>query len=89
MPRIIFLFMVAACAGCAGGHRLAQTPRADAASLGSRLATSKKTALAPGLRPVTTGKLTAFEPAPCVGERHDDNLIEEEVNQPWLRPINR
>ena len=89
MPRIIFLFMVAACAGCAGGHKIAQTGPADFQPVQPRMVVTRPTTVVAKLRPVKSGKLTPFEPAMCVGEKYDQNLIEEEHNQPWLRPINR
>lgn len=85
MPRLILLLMVASCAGCAGGHQVAYTtPQSDP----TVTFPVTRQAMRPKLRPAKAGKLTAFEPKVCQGERYDDRLLETEPNQPFLRPFN-
>lgn len=80
MPRFICLVAVIACAGCVGNQKLSQAehPRPVLTSTKSDRSTSEQP---PRAR-------TRLQPVSCQGERYDDHLIEENPNQPVLRPLN-
>ncbi len=81
MPRFLFLSMVMVCAGCAGGHRLTQTSPHPVSTSQTAPIIASNQAVEPD------SKLTEYQPAPCEGERYDNQLIEEVANQPLLRPL--
>ncbi len=82
MPRLICLAVALACSGCVGRHDLAKFQR------------SRPVITSPVDRDIRADKkpspriqLTALQALSCEGERYDDHLIEQSVNQIALRAV--